>query len=108
VFCGCLDTFEEPLQYNIELNSDLNKISDCSHSWNLKLIFVRLSQTITFSTKRNKPIHPPLFYENDTVKKLIQHNNLGVTLHSNLSWKTHIFNIYEKASKSLNLLKGAV
>ena len=31
---------------------------------------------------------------------------MRVTLTSNLSWKPHILNIYEKASKRLNFLRG--
>ena len=36
----------------------------------------------------------------------MQHTHLGVTLASNLSWKPHTFNVYERASKRANMLKG--
>ena len=36
----------------------------------------------------------------------MQHTHLGVTPASNLSWKPHIFNVYERASKRANILKG--
>ena len=35
----------------------------------------------------------------------MQHTHLRVTLASNLSWKPHIFNVYERASKRANTLK---
>ena len=37
---------------------------------------------------------------------VFQHNHLGLTLSSNLSWKAHILKVYEKACKRLNLLQG--
>ena len=36
----------------------------------------------------------------------MQRTQPGVTLASNLSWKPHIFNVYERASKRANMLKG--
>ena len=40
------------------------------------------------------------------IDNVSNHKHLGVTICSDLSWRIHIFNVYEKASKKLNLLKG--
>ena len=61
---------------------------------------------MTFSAKRIKPPHPDLFYGDNKINEVAQHTHLGVVLCNNLSWRAHIFKIYEKASKRLNILKG--
>ena len=53
-----------------------------------------------------KPPRPDLFYGDNKINEVAQHTHLGVVLCNNLSWRAHIFKIYEKASKRLNILKG--
>ena len=53
-----------------------------------------------------KPYHPPLVFESYKFLQVESHCHLGLTLHSAMSWKTHIFGIYEKASKRLSVLKS--
>ena len=60
---------------------------------------------IIFSTKQNKPMHPPLFYGNDEIVTVSSHKHLDVTLSSNLSWRCHILDIHDRALKRLNLFK---
>ena len=45
-------------------------------------------------------------FDNEVNNEVKQNTHLGVTLASNLSWKPHIFNVYERASKRANMLKG--
>jgi hypothetical protein len=69
-----------------------------AHDW---LVTINPSKTeaVIFSTKRYKPVHPALYYENNQINIVNSHNHLGVTLSSNMSWRTHILNINDKASK---------
>ena len=60
---------------------------------------------IVFSAKRDKPLHPPLILNNSIIEDVTVHSHLGLTLSSNLSWRTHILKIHQKVSKKLNLLK---
>ena len=53
----------------------------------------------------SKTEHPALYYEGNEIDTVSSHKHLGVSS-SNLSWRTHILNIHDKASKRLNLLKG--
>ena len=64
------------------------------------------TECMTFSVKRIKPPHLDLFYGDNKIIEVSQHTHLGVVLCNNLSWRAHIFKIYEKASKRLNMLKG--
>jgi hypothetical protein len=34
------------------------------------------------------------------------HTHLGLVFQNNISWNSHVFYIYEKASKRINLLKS--
>ena len=62
---------------------------------------------MTFSVKRFKPFHPFVLFGNEVIDEVMQHTHLGVMLASNLSCrKSHIFNVYERASKKANMLKG--
>ena len=61
---------------------------------------------MTFSVKRFKPFHPFVVFDNEVIDEVTQHTHLGVTLASNLSWKPHIFYVYERACKRVNMLKG--
>ena len=45
-------------------------------------------------------------FDNEVIDELTQHTDLGATLASNLSWKPHIFYVYERACKRVNMLKG--
>ena len=63
------------------------------------------SRNVVSSLKRNKQVHPPLFLNSNKVKYAESHIHLGLTLQSSMSWRNHIVQVYEKASKRLNMLK---
>ena len=88
-----------------QLNSDLERICDWARRW---LVTINASKTkcVTFSFKFLKPFHAFVLFDNEVMDELMQHTHLGVTLASNLSWKPHIFNVYERTSKRANMLKG--
>ena len=87
------------------INNDLSEIEHWARKW---LVTINPSKTecMTFSVKRMKPPHPNLCYGDNKIIEVAQHTHLGVLLCNNLSWRAHIFKIYEKASKRLNILKG--
>ena len=86
------------------LNSDLNKIAVWADKWLVTMNPVK-SLNVVFSLKRNKQVHPPLFLNSNMVKDAELHTHLGLTLQSSMSWRNHIVQVYEKASKRLNMLK---
>ena len=64
------------------------------------------TKSMTFSLKKSKPDHPILKLSEQPIDEVSCHEHLGVLLSSNMSWKAHIENIHQNASKTLNLLKG--
>ena len=50
----------------------------------------------------------PLFINSNMVKDAESHTHLGLTLQSSMSWRNHILQVYEKASKRLNMLKFVI
>ena len=85
------------------LNSDLNKIAVWADKWLVTMNPVKTN--VVFSLKRNKQVHHPLFLNSNNVKDAESHTHLGLTLQSSMSWRKHIVQVYEKASKQLNMLK---
>ena len=59
--------------------------------------------SMVISWKKINPYQPPLVFES---YKFESHCHLDLTLHSAMSWKTHIFGIYEKESKRLSVFKS--
>ena len=86
-----------------KLNNDLDSIGDWAKRW---LVTINPNKTkcgMTISSKRYKPQHPQLFYNNMLINEVSIHKHF---MSCNLSWRPHILSIYEKASKMLNFLKG--
>ena len=57
------------------------------------------SCNVVFSLKCNKQVRPPLFLNSNIVKDAESHIHLGLTLQSSMSWRNHIVQVYEKATK---------
>ena len=91
-----LEVVDDPDVTTAKLNDDLELINTWTHKW-LVTINSDKTKSMVFSTKRQKPLHPQLKYDNQIIESVSNHKHLGVTLSSNLLWRTHVFNIYEKA-----------
>ena len=85
------------------LNSDLNKIAVWFDKW-LVTNLVKY-RNVVFSLKSNKQVHPPVLLNSNMVKDAASHTHLGLTLQSSMSRRNHIVQVYEKASKRLNMLQ---
>ena len=102
------DIVDDPVTSSLKINNDMILLRSRT-AWARKLFVTinpKKTEYVTFSVKRIKPSHPDLFYGDQKIIEVSQHTNLGVVLCDNLSWRAHIFKIYEKASKRLNMLKG--
>lgn len=100
-----LNEVTSPITTAYELNLDLQSIATWANNW-LVTMNADKTKNMIFSSKVNKPIHPPLIMSNNIIEDVISHDHLGVTLTSNLSWRSHIWKIHQKASKKINMIKG--
>ena len=86
----------------VKLNEDLNRISDWSKKW---LVTMNRTKCRSLVFSRDKPVHPPLYLGGSRIKEVDKHIHLGLMFQSNMSWRCQIQNIFEKASKRLNMLR---
>ena len=99
------EVVDNPINSAQLLNKDLNKISQWSDQW---LVTMNPSKTrsMTFSNKRERVNHPVLSMGGCDIEEVNIHTHLGLVFQNNISWNSHVFSMYEKASKRLNLLKS--
>ncbi len=86
------------------LNQDLQKISDWATQW-LMIFNVLKNEVMTLSLRRNRPPQPPLFFNGTPLKEVTEHTHLGLTLSSNMSWKSHVDRVCLRAGQRNNILR---
>ena len=90
-----------------ELNHDLKLISQWAYQW--KMSFnpdpTKPAEEIIFSRKRQRPDHPPLFFNDFEVKQVNDHKHLGLILDSQLTFANHINEKLKKARKGVGVIK---
>lgn len=87
------------------LNNDLHRISLWSDLWLVKFN-PKKTETMLCSRKRNRVIHPTLYFSNEPIKEVTSHKHLGLNLTSLCDWHVHMEYIKEKALTRLNLLRS--
>ena len=60
---------------------------------------------ILFSCKRKEINHPPLFFNGHPVKRVLDHQHLGLILEPSLSFNKHVNEKISKANKNVGLIK---
>ena len=86
------------------LNQDLAKISSWADRW-LVLFNPKKTESILFSRKVNRPVHPPLIMNNETLTNVESHKHLGITFESSGSWHKHIQLITSKAWQRIHIMR---
>ena len=87
-----------------QLNLDLKTIERWANQWLVNFNSDK-TETMVFSSKNTKPLHPNLFFNNQTLKQVPSHTHLGLVLSTNLSWSEHINKMVLKANKAATVLK---
>ena len=89
------------------LNSDLSKINAWENQW--KMTFNpdpnKQAQEVIFSRKIRKTSHPPLTFNNNSVKQVQFQEHLGFYLDSRLNFREHLQNMFNKINKTISLLR---
>ena len=63
------------------------------------------AQEIIYSRKKTASLYPVVHFDNRPVKSTQIHKQLGMMLHSNLSYEHHIKSILNKVTKAIGLLR---
>ena len=88
------------------LNSDLSKINAWANQW--KMTFNpdpnKQAQEVIFSRKIRKTSHPPLTFNNNSVKQVQFQKHLGVYLDSRLDFREHLQTMFNKINETITLL----
>ena len=87
------------------LQNDLDTISSWAEKWLMELNINKCS-VLSITIKRNSIFHDYNIL-GATLKRVTNHDYLGVTILSDLNWLWHVTKIYNKASRTLALLKRA-
>ena len=95
---------DNPQQAANLLNADLAII----HLWTSKwLVYFNLSkpESMTFSRKQNKPLHPPLNMAQLNINKVTSHKHLGLIFSDDGSLHEHIDHVKAKSWFRLNIIR---
>ena len=91
-----------------QLNNDLNKVSDCAHTW--KISFnpdpSKQAQEVIFSRKCTKENHPPIYFHDIPVTQTTVQKHIGMYLDEKLNYNTHVKEKLSKVYKEIGLLRN--
>ena len=98
---------KDPKVTAMELNHDLNIIRQWAYQWKMEFNpdVTKQATEIIFSCKKNKPNHPQLTFNNNTVVEVKDQKHLGLTFTPNLSFSKHIHEKLGKAKKIIGIIK---
>ena len=90
-----------------DMNHDLKLINQWAHSWRMSFNPDPQKQAVElmFLRKKNEIDHPVVLFNDTPVKKVIEHNNLGIVLDSKLSFYALIKAAISKTRKGIGMLK---
>ena len=90
-----------------DMNHDLDLISHWAHAWRMSFNPGPQKQAVelTFSRKKIEVDHPAILFNYIPVKKVNEHEHLGIILDSKLSFSAHIKSAISKTRKGIGLLK---
>ena len=91
---------KDPAQSAADLNHDLDLIQKWAFQWKMQFNPDPTKQAtqVIFSCKKNKPVHPPIFFNGVIVSTESEQKQLGLILTENLSFTKHIYEKIKQAS----------
>ena len=95
---------KNPIQAATILNSDLSQIYTWASNW-LVTFNPSKTESLLFSRKLFKPLHPTLHTNQQDIITVESHKHLGLTFANDLSWHGHLYNIKTKAWRRINVMR---
>ena len=98
---------DDPATAHEILSHDLGLVQDWAYQWRMSFNPDPSKPPIEviFSTKINPPVHQPLLFNGIMVKRVNEHQHLGLVLDSKLTFKSHINEAIKKANKGVGVIK---
>ena len=92
------------------LQHDLDLITEWAYQWKMSFNpdLTKPAEEILFSHKKNRSYHPPLFFNNNEVKRVTDHKHLCLILGPKLSFLKHITEKVGIARKGIGIIKHLV
>ena len=89
------------------LNSGLSKINAWANQWKRTFNpdFNKQVQEVIFSRKIRKTSHPPLTFNDNSVKQVQFRKHLGVYFESRLDFREYLQNMFNKTNETISLLR---
>ena len=95
---------ENPIQAATVLNSGLSQICTWASNW-LVTFNPSKTESLLFSRKLVKPLHPTLYMNQQDIITVESHKHLGLTFTNDLSWHEHLNSIKTKAWHRINVMR---
>ena len=86
------------------INADLGKISAWASTW-LVTFNPSKTETLLVSRKLNRPLHPPIYMQNQQISEVDSHKHLGLYFSNDCTWHQHIKYITDKAWTRINTMR---
>ena len=86
------------------VNRDLQRLTSYGAQWLVKFNATKTNYII-IARKRNRPNHPNLILNGESISESQNHTHLGVTINNKLSWSVHINMAIAKADRRLSVIR---
>ena len=93
---------ENPIQAATILNSDLSQIYSRASNW-LVTFNTSKTESLLFSQKLFKPLHPTLYMNQQDIITIESHKHLSIAFTNDLLWHKHLNNVKTKAWQRINV-----
>ena len=95
---------DNPVTSAEQLNFDIRKVLLWADTW-LVSFNVTKTEALLISRKINRPIHPPIYMNNQQITEINSHKHLGLYFSNDCSWHDHINYTVEKAWGRINVMR---
>ena len=90
-----------------QLNRDLKIIAEWAYQWKMQFNpdVTKQAVQVIFSQKRDKPIHPPIYFNETEVVTKLEQKHLGMILDSSLNFQSHLREKIVSARRGIGVIR---